>query len=369
MSIESLLSQFTGAIDKIFAIQDRKSALNHVDIKDPYTKYKKLIERSQPSDHQEFFQNSFKKNREAILKDENDFWLKNNNVFIQFNEGSPKENQSYRIKLSQIYKIAVQERKDLLTLPDCNPVNYPEIQHPEFLLLNYYKVIHYFLENSLDGTPEKEDAKSLAIIIMKFELNLGLRELPKEVAEAISQSTNGKSSGKEEEPTEPSGEDDANMNNFFDAAGETIKSIDIDGILNNLKGNKKVSSFIGKVANKVKGRGVSKKEDLAKFLAGDGMGLLAEAFTTFSSDDISNIIPPGMMNGNGQRKTKTPKQKAPKSEPKVETKVETPEVTPQVSEPKQEPKSLIDFDDLEICSTDVCIVASDNKSEESIKKQ
>lgn len=190
MALQDLISDFTAIIEKVFSLQEKKQVALVNILRDHYNNYKIMLQKVSPEDHADFFLSPFKKNKIPILADKSDSWIRDNPVHIQWNEGAKNCNPKYRINLSGIYNTSLRLAKDAkeafsqlvgkekLSIEQM----YPEVRFPDLLLYHYYKLVHYYLKQSLDGpkgsqaTPEQKDLDSLSSVISKFEQHLGFKK-------------------------------------------------------------------------------------------------------------------------------------------------------------------------------------------------
>lgn len=204
MALQDLISDFTVIIEKIFSLQEKKQVALANILRDHYNNYKIMLQKISPEDHSDFFLSPFKKNRLSILADKSDSWIREGPVYIQWNEGVKNCNPKYKINLSGIYNTALRLAKDAkesfsqlvgkekLSIEQM----YPEVRFPDLLLYHYYKLVHYYMKQLVEGpkgiqnNSEQKDLDSLSSIIIRFEQHLGMK---KESASNSNQSGTGAS--------------------------------------------------------------------------------------------------------------------------------------------------------------------------------
>jgi len=143
-------------------------------------KYRQVMERTLPEEHEEYFMEVYRKYRIPILANKNDKWLRKNNVQVSY--GGSK----IRIMLSTVYNIACQlandAEKKLEGFPDAAYDECIDLIRKDIILLHLYRIFKEF-------APEK-DKKQLSNVIVKIEEVLGLESEEEVVVSKDSKASN-----------------------------------------------------------------------------------------------------------------------------------------------------------------------------------
>jgi len=127
-------------------------------------KYQKVLDRTLPEEHEEYFLKVYKSYRIPILSNKNDRWLRKSSIKITY------DNTKIRILLSAIYNIAChladEAEKRLEGFPDDAYEECMDLIRKDIILLHLYRVFREF-------APEKDQDK-LSSIIQEYEEVLGL---------------------------------------------------------------------------------------------------------------------------------------------------------------------------------------------------
>jgi len=170
-------------------------------------KYQKVLERTLPEEHEEYFLKVYKRYRIPILSNKNDRWLRKSQIKITYDD------TKIRILLSAIYNVACnladESEKRLEGFPDDAYEECMDLIRKDIILLHLYRVFREF-------APEK-DQEQLSSIIREYEEVLGL-----EPDNSVSTSSKATSA-----PENPMGALSSLMNNLVSGLSQTAKDNDI----------------------------------------------------------------------------------------------------------------------------------------------
>ena len=143
-------------------------------------KYLSVYDRTKPEEHYQYFEALFGRKRPDILKSlDDDSWLRNGRVVIQFGElikNNPELEERRKqlcIMLSQIFNIAIDlqtKAEEMLETVGESLVqtSNKDLIRPNILLLHLFRIFYYLNEG--------RDKQQLGIILTKLEDELGIKK-------------------------------------------------------------------------------------------------------------------------------------------------------------------------------------------------
>ena len=144
-------------------------------------KYKRIYDKTLPSEHFDYFLSVYERNRTGVLNGlKSDNWLQqghdNKGIVIQFGEGIPDIAKDKRIMLSVIYRKACDLRDEaearLEGLPDDACQEEFDLIRAEAIQLHLYRIFHLLCD-------DVKDKDKLRDIVEDLEDNLGVVETTK----------------------------------------------------------------------------------------------------------------------------------------------------------------------------------------------
>jgi hypothetical protein len=135
-----------------------------------FNNYKRVYNKTDASEHVSDIQAMFKRNRIAILRGDDDTWLKDRSVNLQYGDGL-KETQDVKIMLSSFYNSALQVKKlieeQLEGLPQEAYEDKVELLYPDVFKLHLYRIIS-------EAVSDEKDKATLKAIVKIIEKDLGI---------------------------------------------------------------------------------------------------------------------------------------------------------------------------------------------------
>ena len=137
-------------------------------------RYKSIYTATNPSEHFVYFQSLLEDKRKSIFKSlENDDWLKNGDVIIQFGEGVKglsEKCKDIKILLSNIYNCALDLQESAKKLVSDLSDEYSQnrdLIRPSIILLHLMRIFYAICN--------EEDRKSIGDIVTTLEVDLNIR--------------------------------------------------------------------------------------------------------------------------------------------------------------------------------------------------
>lgn len=137
-------------------------------------RYKSIYTATKPSEHFGYFETLLEDKRKFILNTlDNDDWLKNGNIVIQFGEGIKglsDKCKDIKILLSNIYNCAIELQESAKKLVSDLSDEYAQnrdLIRPSIILLHLMRIFYAICE--------EEDKKTIGLIVTKLEIDLNIK--------------------------------------------------------------------------------------------------------------------------------------------------------------------------------------------------